>query len=105
MTLRVACFDRLRPPMTRSAAHPGFTLLELVTALAIAAVVAALGLPGYRAYIADLELRDRVEALVEALSFARAEAIKRGIRVDLCPTSDGELCADHFGCESCWVIF
>jgi type IV fimbrial biogenesis protein FimT len=91
--------------MPRPDAGPGFTLLELVAGLAIAAVVAALGLPGYRAYIADLELRDRVEALVEAMSFARAEAVKRGIRVNLCPTADGVHCADDGRWEIGWLLF
>jgi len=87
-----------RPPL-------GLTLLDLVVSLAIAALLVGLGVPSYRAYIADLELRIRVEALVEAMSFARAEAIKRGVRVNLCPTHDGAHCAGDGRWEAGWLLF
>lgn len=84
---------------------PGFTLLDLLVSLAIGALLLGLGVPGYRAWIADMELRDRVEALVEAMSYARAEAIKRGQRVNLCPTRDGAHCATDGRWEAGWLLF
>lgn len=63
----------------------GFTLLELMAALAIAAIVFALGVPGLGAWMAEQELQDRADALLHALDLARSEAIKRGGRVDVCP--------------------
>ena len=83
----------------------GLSLLDLLIGLAVAALLLALGAPGYRAWIAEMELRDRVEALVEALSFARAEAIKGGIRVNLCPSHDGAWCAADRRWEAGWVLF
>ncbi|MFO1397199.1 MAG: GspH/FimT family pseudopilin [Burkholderiales bacterium] len=83
----------------------GFTLLDLLVSLAIGGLLLGLGVPGYRAWIADLELRDRVEALVEAMSHARAEAIKRGERVNLCPTHDGAHCAGDGHWEAGWLLF
>ncbi|MFO1412492.1 MAG: GspH/FimT family pseudopilin [Burkholderiales bacterium] len=83
----------------------GLTLLDLLVALAIGGLLVALGVPGYRAWIADLELRDRVEALVAGMNFARAEAIKRGQRVNLCPTRDGAHCADDGRWEAGWLLF
>lgn len=83
----------------------GLTLLDLLVSLAIAALLVGVGLPGYRAWIAEMELRDRVEALVEAMSHARAEAIKRGVRVNLCPTHDGAHCAADGHWESGWLLF
>jgi type IV fimbrial biogenesis protein FimT len=83
----------------------GFTLLELLASLAIGATLVVLAAPSYRAWIAEMELRDRVEALVEAMSFARAEAIKRGVRVNLCPTSGGDHCAGGGRWEGGWILF
>jgi type IV fimbrial biogenesis protein FimT len=63
----------------------GFTLLELMTALAIAAIVFTLGVPGLGGWMAEQALQDRANALLHALDRARSEAIKRGARVDVCP--------------------
>jgi type IV fimbrial biogenesis protein FimT len=63
----------------------GFTLLELMAALAIAGVVFALGVPGLGAWMTEQALQERADALLHALDLARSEAIKRGARVDLCP--------------------
>ncbi|MEO8508328.1 MAG: GspH/FimT family pseudopilin [Betaproteobacteria bacterium] len=83
----------------------GFTVLELLVALAVGAALLLLGIPGYGAWIAEMELRDRVAALVEAMSLARAEAIKRGVRVNLCPSVDATYCADDGRWEAGWIIF
>ena len=83
----------------------GLSLLDLLVGLAVACALLAIGVPGYRAWIAELELRDRVEALVEAMSFARAEAIKRGRRVNLCPSPDGAWCAADHRWEAGWLLF
>lgn len=47
----------------------GFTLLELVVALAIAAIVAAFALPGYHAQIARGHRTDAIAALYRAAQF------------------------------------
>lgn len=83
----------------------GFTFLEAVTALAVAALLVVMALPSYRAWIVDAELRDRVDALVSALSLARAEAIKRQVRVNLCPSDDGTHCASGGRWEAGWIVF
>lgn len=83
----------------------GFTFLELVTALTIGAILLALAIPAYHTVIADLELRDRVEALTNAMAFARSEALKRGQRVNLCPSGDGRRCAEDGHWEAGWILF
>jgi type IV fimbrial biogenesis protein FimT len=88
----------------RSCAH-GLTLLELLTALAIGASWVVLAVPGYRAGVADLEMRDRIEALVVTMNLARAEAVKRQTRVALCPSPDGAYCAPGGRWEDGWIVF
>lgn len=65
----------------------GFTLLELLIALAIAAIVAAVGVPGLGAYVAEQRLHSRADALLRSLERARSEAIRRAARVDVCPAN------------------
>ena len=90
-------------------AHPpkfaAFTLIELMVALALAGILAATTAPNWRAFLATSELRDRSEALVRALSVARSEAIKRGTRVDLCPSADRLRCASGATWELGWLTF
>jgi type IV fimbrial biogenesis protein FimT len=75
----------------RPAPVHGFTLVELIVALALAALLMTTGVHGLGAWLTEQELRDRADALLHALQLARSEAIKRGARVDVCPA--GGACA------------
>jgi len=83
----------------------GFTFLELIVAVALGVLLVWLALPAYHRVIAELELRDRVEAITHAMAFARAEALKRGHRVNLCPSGDGTSCAEDGRWEQGWILF
>jgi type IV fimbrial biogenesis protein FimT len=67
----------------------GLSLLELLVALAIAAILLSTGVPRWGAWFAEQELGDRADALLHALDLARSEAVKRGGRVDVCPGPAG----------------
>jgi type IV fimbrial biogenesis protein FimT len=83
----------------------GFTLVEMLVALAIFAILLVVALPSYHAWIADAELREEVATLVGAMAFARAEAIKENQRVDLCPSANGATCANDGRWEAGWIMF
>lgn len=53
-------------PAPRRRPRPGFTLLELVTALAIVAVLLALAVPGYQHYLQRAERAEALRALLAA---------------------------------------
>jgi type IV fimbrial biogenesis protein FimT len=83
----------------------GFMLVELLIGLAIAGMLMALATPHWRSLIAAAELRERALALVGAMSVARSEAIKRGTRVDLCPSADRTRCAAALGWDAGWLAY
>jgi len=83
---------------------PGFTLLELVVALAIAGALLFLGAPGLGGVLAERELEDRADALIHTLDRARSEAIKRGIRVHVCPVASGDCPGVAAPWERGWAI-
>ena len=83
----------------------GFTVIELMIGLAIATLLLALAAPQWRGRLAAAELRDRAEALAAALAVVRSEAIKRGARVDLCPSADRVACATAGEWEAGWLGF
>lgn len=75
----------------RSARAPaGHTLVELLAAAAIAAVLASLAAPGFRDLILDNRRATVVNELVAALTYARLEAAKRGQTVIVCGVKDAD---------------
>ena len=61
----------------------GFTLLELMVAIAVLAILATVGVPSFRALIQNNRVTTQANELVSALSFARTEAVKRGRDVEV----------------------
>ena len=64
----------------------GFTLLELMVAIAVLAILATVGVPSFRELIQNNRVVTQTNELVSALNFARTEAIKRGRDVELVVT-------------------
>jgi len=83
----------------------GFTLIELFIGLAIAGMLVTFATPHWRSLIAAAEVRERALALVQAMGVARSEAIKRGTRVDLCPSADRTRCAGALGWDAGWLAY
>lgn len=61
----------------------GFTLLELMAALAIAALVMALAIPGSAKLYQNIQYRESVRDVVTLLSSARYQALKQGSALDV----------------------
>ena len=72
----------------------GFTLAELVIGLAIAAALLLVAADAYRDWIEDAQVMNHARLLATTMNEARAEAIKRGHRVNLCKSGDGLQCTD-----------
>lgn len=89
--------------MTR--AGGGFTLIELMVTLAIAAIVLTVGIPSFRDLIRNNRLTTAANELVGALNLARSEAIKRGARVTVCKSADGASCTTSGNWAQGWIVF
>ena len=77
----------------------GYTLLELMVTLAIAAILLSVAIPNFTAIIVSNRLTTYANELMTALSFARSEAIKRAIQV----TVRNKGTSQHW--ESGWIVF
>jgi type IV fimbrial biogenesis protein FimT len=82
------------------AAHCGFTLIELVAVLAIAALTMSVALPDLRQMIRAQQLKAAVNDLFGAIELTRSQAIARGGKVELVP-ADGAAPDWRRG----WVVF
>ncbi|MCC5794476.1 MAG: GspH/FimT family pseudopilin [Chromatiales bacterium] len=83
----------------------GFTLIELMVALVVAAIIASMAVPGFRDMIQNNRAATQSNELVTAFSLARSEAVKRGARVSVCPTTDQASCTDNTDWAVGWMVF
>ena len=92
----------IRPQTTQT----GFTLIELLMTIAIAAIVAMLGIPSFQYVTNSNRIAGEVNGLLADLQFARAEAIKEGQNVTVCLSKMGAIC-DTTGAawQSGWIVF
>lgn len=59
----------------------GFTLIELMIAIAVLAILLTVGVPSFNAWILNTRIRTTAEAMQNGLQLARAEAVRRNERV------------------------
>lgn len=96
--------------MNSSYPHPGpgkppqsgFTLLELMVTLAVAAILLGLAVPSFMAMGLNSKLRSTANNLVASAYLARSEAIKLNASVTLCASSNGSTCGGDW--REGWII-
>lgn len=81
----------------------GLTLIELMTTLAVAVVILAVGVPLYGTIASSSKSVTQGNALVGALNLARSEAITRATTVSVCAVADASIAAPVCGSASDWV--
>lgn len=91
------CLPRLNVAYLR-----GFTLVELMVTLAVAAVLIAIAAPSFNEVTTGSKLRSQAQDLAAGALLARSEAIKRNQEVTLCSSSDGTTCSGTW--SNGWVV-
>lgn len=98
----------MRTPHARTpriARSGGFTLIELVVAMALAAVAAAIALPSLAALIERDRNTEALHRLTVSLALARISAIRQGRPVSVCPSRDGRHCLQEGLWSGGWLVF
>ncbi|MGM3275676.1 GspH/FimT family pseudopilin [Ralstonia sp. 24A2] len=89
----------------RSRRSRGVTMVEIIITLAIVAILAVIAVPSFTGTIQRARTQSEANSLVNDLQFARSEAIKRGLPVSLCASSDGATCTNANAWDRGWIVF
>ena len=81
----------------------GSTLLQMLMALLVLAILAAMAWPSFSALLARMRADTLRSQLVAVLSTARSRAVTRHQHVQACPSSDGATCGDDW--SHGWLLF
>ncbi len=66
----------------------GFTLIEMMIAIAILAILASAAYPSFREMIINSKIRNATESIINGLQKARAEAVARNTNVEFALSTD-----------------
>ena len=83
----------------------GTTLVELLTALAVCAVLATLAAPSFQTLYSDGRRTAAVNGFLHTVFLARSEAIKRAEIVSVCHSIDGQRCDPGGDWSMGWIVF
>ena len=88
------------------ARNAGFTLLELVVTMAVAAILTAISVPAFRTFLLNDRSMSQATSLLLSLNLARSEAIKQDLSggVTVCPSSDAATCNGSANWAQGWIV-
>lgn len=82
----------------------GFTLIELMVALTVFAILVAVGIPQINQLTNKNRMVSEINYIAGSLALARSESVRRGRIVTLCGSTDSATC-DTTSWESGWIVF
>lgn len=82
----------------------GFTLIELMIAISILAIMMVLAVPSFGALINSNRLVGQVNELVASLQLARSEATRRDAQVAVCGSLNGNVCSSAATVWAYWLV-
>ncbi|RRQ23560.1 prepilin-type N-terminal cleavage/methylation domain-containing protein [Guyparkeria sp. SCN-R1] len=91
---------RIRAPQRRFSRSSGFSLIELMITIVVAAILLAVAIPGFGNLILSNKLTTVTNEWVTAVNVARSEAIKRNAVVVICGESGDDSTTLSTGCDA-----
>ncbi len=86
--------------------HSGFTLVELLTTVAIFTTLLSLAIPEFRSMAERNQIATAHNAFLSTIHFTRSEAIKRGNNVIICKWDNIQATCDSArSWQSGWAVF
>lgn len=92
-------------PRPHHGPNTGLTTLELLITLVLVSVLLAAGIPSFNNAIASNRITATQQSLVDAITLARSEAIKRGQPIMVCASLDNQTCStDPLNWNTGWLV-
>lgn len=83
----------------------GFTLIEILVTISIAAILTALAAPSFNNAVTSNKLAGFANSFVASAQLARSESIKRNSVVRVCHSANGTACATSGEWQQGWIVF
>ena len=85
--------------------NAGFTLIELIIVTSIVAILLAVGVPSFKYVTQANRSSSEINGLLGDMQFARAEAIREGQTVTVCPSIDQASCSVSTSWQTGWLVY
>ncbi|WP_353393985.1 GspH/FimT family pseudopilin [Hydrogenophaga sp. 5NK40-0174] len=95
----------MRTKETSCGGQTGFTLVEVMVAVCVLAILLGVAIPRFERLIEKARLKSIGADFLVDLQLARSEAIVRGRRVALCAAASSEACSPKGDWTSGWMLF
>lgn len=82
-----------------------FTLIELMVALSVVAILGLIGAPAMNQFIQSNRLSTATNEIIADLNLARSEAVKRSANVGVCKTNNQSSCTTAGEWLDGWLVF
>ena len=94
----------------KSNAVNGFTLIEMMMVLAIAAILVTVAVPSYMTFTQNSRITSQINEIAVAINSARSEAAKRGLRTVVCQSTNPKAATPSCGgaakdWSTGWIVF
>jgi type IV fimbrial biogenesis protein FimT len=83
----------------------GFSLIEVIVVLTIAAILLTIAGPALQKFVASNRLTAQVNDLMADINLARSEAIKRNTASGLCASTSGTSCTTGGNWANGWLVY
>ncbi len=83
----------------------GFTLIELLVVVAVIVILLAIAVPSFTSFISNYRATAAVNDLLQGITLARGEALKRGRRVVMLPNDTSHNPSVNGSWSNGWTVF